>query len=316
MCASLEPGSRRTAFADDARANMCMRQIIANGVLPSLLRSAGCERVYVITTDRELLCRCEAAASAAGSSKRRLRFIGAAKLVSLLMANREGLGEEELIIGAEADPVGHAFARCDGDLRRWVLSRRKLRRHERLRSPQDGLGASFAEKTWHRVVLAEKLRRLLHCHATAVEPPSACIRAVAEALNQPRKGAARSASVRETLLNDVRLDRRQRAMLLRLGAALLEGLGALPSAAAIAEAAEAADAPAVAGRRRPTRRARRQHEGERREDNLPGDTPALDAEGAQEQHLGAISRWLDDALEEVTPVEEVSLLIAKVHAHN
>ena len=63
---------------------MCMRQVIASDALPSLLRSAGCGRVYVVTSDRELLWRCEAAASAAGSPKGTLRFLGTSKLTLTL----------------------------------------------------------------------------------------------------------------------------------------------------------------------------------------------------------------------------------------
>ena len=63
---------------------MCMWQVIASDALPSLLRSAGCGRVYVVTSDRELLWRCEAAASAAGSPKGTLRFLGTSKLTLTL----------------------------------------------------------------------------------------------------------------------------------------------------------------------------------------------------------------------------------------
>ena len=58
--------------------------VIASDALPSLLRSAGCGRVYVVTSDRELLWRCEAAASAAASPKGTLRFLGTSKLTLTL----------------------------------------------------------------------------------------------------------------------------------------------------------------------------------------------------------------------------------------
>ena len=97
--------------------------VIAIDALPSLLRSPGCERVWVVTTDRELLWRCKQAAVQAGSPQGRLRFLGTAKLVSLLMDSREGEPTNEPLLGeppsepagvaaADADPVAHAFTRC------------------------------------------------------------------------------------------------------------------------------------------------------------------------------------------------------------
>ena len=49
--------------------------VIATEALPHLL-SSGCDRVWVITADRELLWRCKAAADAAEGPRGRLRFMG------------------------------------------------------------------------------------------------------------------------------------------------------------------------------------------------------------------------------------------------
>ena len=205
-----------------------------------------------------------------------------------------------------------------------------------LRRRPDGFSAPFAEKTWHRVLLAEKLRRLLQRHAAA--PHAAGERtAQAEAgrgddttrlfvqefngglISRAASGGGgggtgvSEAPAAAGLLHDIRLDGRQRALIVRLGQALCEGevqpveAASLPVAngegppppaeAGVAVAAATDDATAGtadATAYRPTRRERRrtqQEKGGGRRRRGGGGAP----ERAEEmrERLGALDKWLD-----------------------
>ena len=180
--------------ADDLMASRCCA-LYENG-----------ERVYVVTTDRGLLQRCKLTASEARVAHGKLRFLGTRKFASLLLhaANDEKVAnaasEETAAADSSSSAIAHGYERCDKSVRAFAATQRKKRWHEskrrRVRAP-DGFVAPFAERTWHRVVLAEKMRRLLVTHTSSDEdasliklPPS----------SSPLPGA-------ETLLDDCRLDR-------------------------------------------------------------------------------------------------------------
>jgi len=115
--------------------------------------------------------------AAAAKGKVRVRVLGTTKLVALLLSSRPPLAsddagagtEEEAPTAIDGDTAGvscavfDSFEAHDGALRTYARSLRKRRGHDagRRRRRPDGFSAPFAEKTWHRVVLAEHLRLLL-----------------------------------------------------------------------------------------------------------------------------------------------------------
>ena len=218
----------------------------------------GCEngeRVYVVTTDRGLLQRWQSA-SEARVAHGKLRFLGSRKFASLLLhaANDEKVAdaasEETAAADSSSSAIAHGYERCDKSVRAFAATQRKKRWHEskrrRVRAP-DGFVAPFAERTWHRVVLAEKMRRLLVTHTSSDEdasliklPPS----------SSPLPGA-------ETLLDDCRLDGKQRQLILKFGGALSNGLCRPPAPKPVNEEAEERSGyrfPATRRQRRKNRR--------------------------------------------------------------
>ena len=230
--------------------------LIANNVLPGLYEEAERDaRVCVVTTDRELIQRCKRAAFESGASMGRLRLLGTRKFVSLLMHSSPGREEGEGAGSRDGCEIAFAYERGETSVRRFALTLRKRRMHERRRRRRpDGFSAPYAERTWHRVIMSEKLRRLLVGHAAAAASQSggnggisgaaaaaqeraAAVTALARRLNTAGEEAAVERRVRssrsrgddgeasatasaELLLRDVRLDGRQCAILLKYGGAL------------------------------------------------------------------------------------------------
>ena len=281
--------------------------LIAMRIVPSLYDSSEDEhRVCVVTTDRELMQRVKRAAFESGASQGRLRLLGTRKFVSLLMHATDDAVEigspvevespERKLAqqSSEADEavvaIASGFERGETSVRRFAQTQRKLRRHERRRRRRpDGYSAPYAERTWHRVVMSEKLRRLLAPDSSAIAASDSAadkpdpVAAFAKTFNSrdcfsPRSSSrsssrsARSGRVEpsggerplsaEGLLSDVRLDGKQRAVILRLGAALSKGSLTKPKAQGGAESPGGATAGQEGGgalrpRSLPTKRQRR-----------------------------------------------------------
>lgn len=260
-----------------AGARQSADDLIANSVVPGLYETGEQDaRLCVVTTDRELIQRCKRAASESGASMGRLRLLGTRKFVSLLMHASPPHAYEN--VGAEAHgcEIASAFERSETSVRRFALTLRKRRMHERRRRRRpDGFSAPYAERTWHRVMMSEKLRRLLEKHArrpvndasglalatsnsrsgtqdagdVPLKPKAAAVNALAlrlstapEVSTRGRRRASQGTRSRyaslhedhlendgmaagstanaELLLGDVRLDGRQRAILLKYGGTL------------------------------------------------------------------------------------------------
>ena len=222
--------------------------VIAEQVVPALL-TGGCQRVCVVTTDRGLIYRMKHEAAESGAAQGRLRLLGTRKFVALLLHG----AEDETVAGAaaSADSAGAApavlpkeYAQSDASVRQFASSLRPVRPHERRRQREraSSSGAPYAERTWQRVLMAEKLRRSLAKSSELVssipatghagEPPPSTQTALVEkaldlaAQRRLRRGApAEIAEIDgpEALLSDCRLDAKQRALLLRYGAMLSDG---------------------------------------------------------------------------------------------
>lgn len=220
--------------------------LIARSLVPGLYAHAdtseqGGERVCVVTTDRELLHRCKRAAFESGASHGRLRFFGTRKFVSLLFHSvaRDGASDaRQQSIGNEAagddqrdeHAIAAGFVRSEQKLRKFALTQRKLRAHERRRRRRpDGYAAPSAERTWVRVAMAERLRRLImeqpeEPTVLGKAPPPHVAALVAQLASAAREEAGDASPLSaEGLLSDVRLDGKQRAILLRYGEALSKG---------------------------------------------------------------------------------------------
>ena len=296
---------------------------IAETVVPRLYAAGEDERVYVVTTDRGLIHRVKHAAASSGAKHGKLRLLGTRKFASLLLHAAQRDDEESRGDRALAD----SFERGDASVRKFAASQRKKRRHEGKRraaryARSGGFSNAFAEKTWHRVVLAEKLRRLLAedtVEAGNDAPKSSkaiTIRALAGAF-EPSTAAGTTETTEveppaaSGLLNDCRLDGKQRALILRFGGALSNGL--LRPKAPETAVADGSDADPTRGggysgsyRLPPTRRQRRER---RREsaakaglaDSGTGGRRRSNKELAaleQAAQLEGLERWLfgDDAL--------------------
>ena len=278
--------------------------LIAETVLPRLYENG--ERVYVVTTDRGLLQRCKVAASE-HAAHGKLRFLGTRKFASLLLhaANDEKVAnaasEETVAADSSSSAIAHGYERCDKSVRAFAATQRKKRWHEskrrRVRAP-DGFVAPFAERTWHRVVLAEKMRRLLVTHTSSDEdaslielPPS----------SSPLPGA-------ETLLDDCRLDGKQRQLILKFGGALSNGLCRPPAPKPVNEEAEERS-----GYRFPaTRRQRRKNRRDAAKRIAPAAanarTHAELSSVEREAQLDGLEKWLaegDESLWEAVEEESV-----------
>ncbi|EOD26793.1 hypothetical protein EMIHUDRAFT_236466 [Emiliania huxleyi CCMP1516] len=111
--------------------------------VPLLLK--GGERVCVVTTDRELIFRAKHAAASSGAGRGALRLLGTRKFVAMLRHGREA-------------------AECaQEEASRFAIAQRASRWHERRRRKhaRKSGAAPFAERTWQRVLLAERLRRAI-----------------------------------------------------------------------------------------------------------------------------------------------------------
>ena len=226
--------------------------VIAEQVVPALL-TGGCERVCVVTTDRGLIYRMKHEAAESGAAQGRLRLLGTRKFVALLLHG----AEDETVAGAaaSADSPGAApavlpkeYALSDASVRQFASSLRPVRPHERRRqrerasSRASSSGAPYAERTWQRVLMAEKLRRSLAKSSeldgsipatgrTGERAPSMQTALVEKALDlaaQRRLRRGTPAEIDEidgpeAMLSDCRLDAKQRALLLRYGAMLSDG---------------------------------------------------------------------------------------------
>ena len=205
--------------------------LIAMDVVPSLYQYAKVdgERVCVVTTDRELMQRVKRAAYESGASHGRLKLLGTRKFVSLLFHAASSSSE------AQQTALRDEYAYSEEALQRFARSQRKHRRHERLRRRSrrpDGFSAPSAERTWVRVAMAEKLRRLItKQQATSCvdasdatpEPAHVVTLTLTKALaaaNHAEGAAPARPPPAERLLDDVRLDGKQRTILLRYGEAL------------------------------------------------------------------------------------------------
>lgn len=348
--------------------------VIAEAVVPGLLSGDGGEqRVYVVTTDRELIQRVKSAADIAGAKHGKLRLLGTRKFVSLLL-HAAGLAAAEgdsdrgatlrLTTSLQATEDGSSVEealrsgceRGDQQVRRFAASLRRRRPHERKRREKaDGYGGRFGERSWHRVLLAERFRRqLLVAAQTEVlrpatsesAPPPMPSAAFAHRLRSPRSlvvhrslrgtgsaGSRAPATGSEAahpevalLLADVRLDGKQRALILRYASALAVGaVQADEVDGASAVAAEVDGSSAVAAEvdglhppqegesardsdiRVPPRLTRRQRRRQRREraDELLARSEPHDGLSArhslkelrrleEEQQMAALQLWLDD----------------------
>ena len=221
--------------------------LIAMKLVPGLFehardeRQADGERVCVVTTDRELLHRCKRAAFESGASHGRLRFFGTRKFVSLLfhaapskqLANVEAQRitaappeTEGDPPNADNDPFAQSFVRSEKVLKAFALTQRKLRAHERRRRRRpDGFAAPSAERTWVRVAMSERLRRLVVQQPEESEPNGKAPPPQVAAIAAQLASSSVKLSGAEGLLSDVRLDGKQRAILLRYGQALSRGIG-------------------------------------------------------------------------------------------
>jgi hypothetical protein len=222
--------------------------VIAEQVVPALL-TGGCERVCVVTTDRGLIYRMKHEAAESGAVQGRLRLLGTRKFVALLLHG----AEDETVAGAaaSADSPGAApavlpkeYALSDASVRQFASSLRPVRPHERRRQREraSSSGAPYAERTWQRVLMAEKLRRSLAKSSeldgsipatgrAGEGAPSTQTALVEKALDlaaqrRLRRGAPAEIDEidgPEAMLSDCRLDAKQRALLLRYGAMLSDG---------------------------------------------------------------------------------------------
>lgn len=284
---------------------------------------AGVQRVWVATSDRELVYRAMAAGSGAGQSERaRVRVISSADFAALVAGPEEAPAmfalDAAVGVGAPApgssEQLGAAYGRSEGELRERaaVLQPPRLRlkarrqRQRRGRAPGgiSALGQSFKEKTWHRVVLAERLRRLLAAGGQQGQGGGEGAGQAWLARYVGGYNAARSegAVAPRPLLDDRRLDGEGRAHLLRFAKALRdaadgeppdggaeEGGGAdvivVGATEALAPAAPYAPKPKRTRReRRVLRSSRARHAGDRAA-ALP---PMADREAA----LAALDEWL------------------------
>lgn len=191
--------------------------------VPLLLK--GGERVCVVTTDRELIFRAKHAAASSGAGRGALRLLGTRKFVAMLRHGREAAEcAQEEASGGEALEGEHALrspvlcaAELDSRLRqtrcppvgRFAIAQRASRWHERRRRKhaRKSGAAPFAERTWQRVLLAERLRRAIRTREGGVAnsgDPTAEVRR--EGL-PGRRGVARCAShvatCEQALLTDV-----------------------------------------------------------------------------------------------------------------
>jgi hypothetical protein len=287
--------------------------------------------IWLSTADRELIHRAKESASNANPAAR-VRVLGINKLVALLLASRP-----PPLLSIDCAPAQtsgtftqhvdafEGFGQRDVALREYATSLCKRRPHEagrRKRRP-DGFSPPFAEKTWHRVVMAEHLRLLL-------------LRPVGSEVNEPEVGAdtapwgegardpslcycaefgarAAAAAVERTLLDDVRLDRKQSSLLLRYGAQLAARANVQGGTAGMTEPSMPAATP-VGGtlRQAMTRRERRQRRrelvcraravcagaGSAATPIRPRTPTVADARRAEEAlHLGAILEWIQPAFE-------------------
>ena len=238
--------------------------LIANQVVPRLYEAAKAERVYVVTTDRELIQRVKSAAAASGTAQGNLRLLGTRKFASLLLHAADGGAPDSTAAdGHEDRAIATSYDRGAASLRLFAASLRKHRRHERRRRRKpDGYAAPFAERTWHRVVLAERFRRLLMEHRGKHDDKAPIARALEPSFQSAQPQLEQPAA--SGLLDDVRLDGKQRALILRFGGALSEGLLAPKRAASNADAAMDGDAPRAPPPFR-SPRTRRQRRSQRRE---------------------------------------------------
>ena len=116
------------------------------------------------------------------------------------------------------------YNQFDASLRKFAATLRKRRHHERRRRrKQDGYSAPFAERTWHRVVLSEQLRRLVKEHAVS-DAPIGTTPTSTFAATYNQNLAPTETPLAEKLLDDIRLDGKQRALILRFGGAMMGDL--------------------------------------------------------------------------------------------
>ena len=280
--------------------------VIAN-TLPSWLATG--KRACVVTTDRGLIYRVKAAARDAGVPHGNLKLCGTRKFVALLLHGEERSGgepgsAEEADAAADTVDEGDAhlglcaeFERGEAALRAFTASMRPKRRHERLRKKLrrlDGYNAPNAEKTWHRVLLTEKLRRLLLVSGQGGEGATAEVEAAAASDDEVADDDGDRLDGVRLILNDVRLDAKQRNLILRYGAALSEGR--LQRGSSITEGGQG-EAPAGEQENRPrgealplTRRERRRTARSRRPSRSSRAAGAAGAAAAEQ--LGALEEWL------------------------
>ena len=299
--------------------------VIADQVVPALLAGGKDERVCVVTTDRGLIYRTKHEAGATGAPKGALKLLGTRKFVALLFngaaadADNDGGssaagGGSRAVIAPEQAIARDEYARSDASVRAFASSLRTLRRHERRRrrQPTSPFSASFvapySERTWQRVLMAEKLRRRLVKESRREDGSErallvgAALRDAAE--RRARRGAPAPAQGSEALLSDCRLDAKQRALLLRYGGALSDGSLHVRRAEQ-QQQSELWSQPSLAAKGRPTKRQRREVQRQARAARAAagaGDASTQaatarrseDAAWARQQQLEGLERWLAD----------------------
>ena len=147
-----------------------------------------------------------------------------------------GLGVADRMLACE-------YEYQDAAVREFAASSKRLRRPERRRNRNrfDDSAVPFAERTWHRVLLAEAFRRRLELHNVAeAEPydelPSDARRRRNQLSSRRMLDFVHGFNTRHApcepnvaqLLQDVRLDGKQRAQLVRYGVHLSRRLVATP----------------------------------------------------------------------------------------
>lgn len=238
--------------------------------------------IWLATSDRELASRARAAAA---GTPVRVHPLTSTRMVNMLLGSNYARslqvveGEEEMAAVAsdavrDESPHVSSYRAHDAALREHAAAARRGRRHERKRARvHEGQWQPIAEKTWHRVLLAESLRRMVDADGS----PS-CEGATAE--------------VATRLVDDVRLDKKQRAKMLRFGASLLTPAQAQGGLAD--ERLVVASSGAWSSKRR-LRRQRAREPGEGSLVGVPtGSAPATLGTRAEEtdQRLDALHAWI------------------------
>ena len=281
--------------------------LIAETVLPQLYESTN-ERLYVVTTDRGLIARCKHAAAVSRACKGQLRLLGTRKFASLLLhaadspISRQLQTDDNRSLSLNpGQSIAFRYQRGESAMRKFTATQHKRRRHEHKRRrvvSSAGFAAPFAEKSWHRIVMAEKLRRLLVENVVEVEGGrSAAAAALGDSFESPIANADAA-----RLLQDVRLDAKQRALILRFGGALSDGLLKSPSKKDQEEIRAAEALPRTVASFHPSRRGRRAQREASRARLQGGALVAVDEQGRRSQaevavleraaQLGGLDKWL------------------------